>query len=71
MERIIAVHSNCYHGFSIQEALDGIAAAAFRYIEPTAPKGWTQHVFPDQSLPRLWQVQDRLLEKGLIPLAML
>ena len=32
MGRIIAVNSNCYHGYSIEQAIDGIAAAGFRYI---------------------------------------
>ena len=49
-ERIIAVNSNCYHGYSIEEAIAGIKAAGFRYIELTATKGWTEHVFPDQPL---------------------
>ena len=70
MERIIAANSNCYHGFSIEDAIDGIAAAGFRYIELTATKGWTEHVFPDQSFHRLWQVKQRLAEKGLTPFAM-
>ena len=42
MGRIIAVNSNCYHGYSIEQAIDGIAAAGFRYIELTATKGWTE-----------------------------
>lgn len=70
LKRIIAVNSNCYHGYSIEEAIDGIAAAGFHYIELTATKGWTEHVFPDQSFERLWSVKDRLAEKGLIPFAM-
>ncbi|MEG2252469.1 MAG: sugar phosphate isomerase/epimerase, partial [Clostridia bacterium] len=32
MKRIIAVNSNCYHGFSIEDAIRGIHAAGFRYI---------------------------------------
>ena len=44
MGRIIAVNSNCYHGYSIEQAIDGITAAGFRYIELTATKGWTEHV---------------------------
>lgn len=69
-KRIIAVNSNCYHGFSIEEAIAGTRAAGFHYIELTATKGWTEHVFPDQSLSRLLEVQ-RLLEKNeLIPFAM-
>lgn len=69
-ERIIAVDSNCYHGYSIEEAIAGIRAAGFRYIELTATKGWTEHVFPDQSFQRLLEVKDRLDEAGLIPFAM-
>lgn len=70
MERIIAVNSNCYHGYSIEEAIAGIQAAGFRYIELTATKGWTEHVFPDQSFERLLQVKDLLQEAGLTPFAM-
>ena len=39
-ERIIAVNSNCYHGYPIEEAIVGIRAAGFRYIELTATKGF-------------------------------
>ena len=69
-DRIIAVNSNCYHGYSIEEAIAGIRAAGFHYIELTATKGWTEHVFPDQSFQRLLEVKDKLDEAGLIPFAM-
>lgn len=68
-KRIIAVNSNCYHGFSIEEAVAGIKAAGFKYIELTATKGWTEHVFPDRSFKRALEVQDLLEENGLIPFA--
>ena len=48
----------------------GIKAAGFKYIELTATKGWTEHVFPDQSFKRALEVQDLLEENGLIPFAM-
>ena len=70
MSRIIAVNSNCYHGLSIKEAIAGIKAAGFRYIELTATKGWTEHVFPDQSFERLLEVKDMLDAAGLIPFSM-
>ncbi len=38
MQHIIAVNSNCYHGYSIEEAIEGISAAGFRYIELTATR---------------------------------
>lgn len=69
-KRIIAVNSNCYHGYPIEDAIAGIKAAGFRYIELTATKGWTEHVFPDQSFARLLEVQDLLEQSGLIPFAM-
>lgn len=69
-KRIIAVNSNCYHGYSIEEAIAGIKAAGFRYVELTATKGWTEHIFPDQSFARLLEVKDLLDENGIIPFAM-
>lgn len=68
-DRIIAVNSNCYHGYPIEEAIRGISEAGFRYIELTATKGWTEHVFPDQSFRSLLRVQDLLERYKLIPFA--
>ena len=65
-KRIIGVNSNCYHGYSIEEALEGIAAAGFHYVELTATKGWTEHVFPNQSFEKLCAVKDKMDE--LLPL---
>ncbi len=70
MNRIVAVNSNCYHGFPIEEAIEGIRAAGFHYIELTATKGWTEHVFPDQPFERLLEVKDMLDAAGLKPFAM-
>lgn len=69
-KRIIAVNSNCYHGFSIEEALDGIKDAGFQYIELTATKGWTEHVFPDQSFEYLLKIKNKMKELGIIPFSM-
>lgn len=70
MKRIIAVNSNCYHGFSIEEAIDGIQAAGFHYIELTATKGWTEHVFPTMSFACLWSIKDRLKQADITPFSM-
>lgn len=70
MDRIIGVNSNCYHGYSIEEALEGISRAGFRYVELTATKGWTEHVFPTMSFAYLNSVKNKLKETGLIPFAM-
>jgi L-ribulose-5-phosphate 3-epimerase len=70
MKRIIAANSNCYHGFSIEEAIDGIQTAGFHYIELTATKGWTEHVFPTMSFNYLNSVKDRLDSAGLRPFSL-
>lgn len=70
MKRIIAANSNCYHGYSLEDAVSGIKAAGFRYIELTATKGWTEHVFPSQSFERLLRVKELLADNGLIPFSM-
>lgn len=70
MNRMIGVNSNCYHGYSIEAAIDGISAAGFRYIELTATKGWTEHVFPDQKFLELQSLKNRLKAAGLKPFAM-
>lgn len=69
-KRIIGVNSNCYHGYSIEEALEGIAAAGFHYVELTATKGWTEHVFPNQSFEKLCAVKDKMDELGLVPFSL-
>lgn len=70
MERIIGVNSNCYHGYSIEEALDGIRDAGFHYVELTATKGWTEHVFPTQSFEYLSGLRNRMENMDLFPFAM-
>lgn len=70
MKRIVAVNSNCYHGYSVEQALEGIAAAGFHYVELTATKGWTEHVFPDQSFAALCKVKDKLAALGLTAFSM-
>ena len=70
LKRIIAVNSNCYHGYTLEEAIAGISAAGFKYIELTATKGWTEHVFPTMSLNELWAVKKKLQAANLVPFSM-
>lgn len=65
MDRIIAVNSNTYHGYSLEEALEGIAAAGFHYVELTATKGWTEHVSYDMSFAELLAIKSKLKELNL------
>ena len=53
MKRIIGVNSNCYHGYSIEEALEGIHKAGFHYVELTATKGPSMF-FQHRRFPICW-----------------
>ena len=70
MKKIIAVNSNTYHGFDLEEAIAGIKKAGFDYIELTATKGWTEHVFPTMSLRELYRIKDQLQKVGLNPISL-
>lgn len=70
MKRIIGVNSNTYHKYSIQDAIAGISIAGFKYIELTATKGWTEHVFPTMSFEELCKIKDELKNLGIIPFSM-
>ena len=70
MERIIAVNTNCYHGYSIEEAIEGISAAGYKYIELTATKGWTEHVFPTMSFSKLEKIKELCTLKEITPIAL-
>ncbi len=70
MKRIIAVNSNTYHGYSMQDAIVGIGAAGYKHIELTATKGWTEHVFPTMSFEELCKIKDELKTNGIIPFSL-
>ena len=64
-ERKLIVNSNCYHGYSVEEAIAGTKKAGFKHIELTATKGWTEHIFPSFAFSRLLAIS-HLLERSNI-----
>ena len=69
MKHIVSVSTNTYHGFSVDEALEGIARAGFQYVELTAVRGWTEHIMPDHDEAQLKHVEDKLKDLGLACIA--
>ncbi|MGQ9623602.1 MAG: sugar phosphate isomerase/epimerase family protein [Candidatus Caldatribacteriaceae bacterium] len=43
MFSFLAVSTNTYHGFSLHNALSGIALAGFRFVEMACVRDWTNH----------------------------
>ena len=44
MQNPLAGHTNTYHTYSLEQALEGIAGAGYRHVELSAVTGWTEHV---------------------------
>lgn len=63
-------HTNSYHTYSLEQALDGIAAAGFKYVELSAVRGWTEHVPLDADEKTLGKIQRMLNERGLIAVSL-
>ena len=63
-------HTNSYHTYSLEEALEGIAAAGFKFVELGAVRGWTEHVPLDADGATLSQIQRMLNKVGLIPVSL-
>jgi L-ribulose-5-phosphate 3-epimerase len=70
MKDIIAVSTNTYHGFGVDEALEGIAAAGFKYVELTAVRGWTAHIMPDMPAEELDRIYRKMKSLGLSCIAL-
>jgi L-ribulose-5-phosphate 3-epimerase len=70
MSNTIAVSTNTYHGFTLDQALAGISAAGFKYVELCAVKGWTEHVMPHMSKDELEAIKKKVADYGLTPVAL-
>ena len=63
-------HTNSYHTYSIEEALEGIAAAGYRYVELSAVRGWTEHVPLEADAKELGRIQRMMNSLGLVSLSL-
>jgi sugar phosphate isomerase/epimerase len=61
----LAVSTNSYHSYSLEEALAGIAAAGFTSVELSSVPGWTEHVLRESDAAELQRVASLLREHGL------
>jgi sugar phosphate isomerase/epimerase len=65
MENQIGVSTNSYHGFSVDEALEGIAAAGFKQVELNAVKGWTEHIMPTMGESEIKRIIKKMSGLGI------
>lgn len=70
MKNAFAVSTNTYHGFGLDEALNGIAKAGFKNVEYTAVKGWTEHLSASMCSAEIDEVLRKTKARGLAPLGL-
>jgi L-ribulose-5-phosphate 3-epimerase len=63
-------HTNTYHTYSLEEALEGISAAGFRFVELTAVRGWTEHVPLEADAKTLGGIQRMMNQLGLVAISL-
>ncbi|MDQ4044521.1 MAG: sugar phosphate isomerase/epimerase, partial [Chloroflexota bacterium] len=66
----LAVSTNSYHSYSLEEALAGIAAAGFTSVELSSVPGWTEHVRRDATDAELDRVRKQVDDAGLTAISM-
>ena len=66
----LAGHTNSYHTYSLEEALEGIAGAGYRYVELSAVPGWTEHVPLGADGKTLGGIQRMMNQLGLIAVSL-
>lgn len=70
MKNRLGGHTNSYHTYSLEEALEGIDAAGYKYVELSAVRGWTEHIPLDADGKTLGRVQRMLNKLNLIPISL-
>lgn len=70
MKNRVGVSTNTYHGFNLDQALEGVSKAGFKYVELTGVAGWTEHVRSEMDLGELDNVKALLRKYDLEVIAL-
>ena len=65
MNNILAGHTNSYHTYGLDESLEGIAQAGFKFVELSAVRGWTEHVPLEATDAQLDEIKAKMDKLGL------
>ena len=66
----LAVSTNTYHSYSLDEALGGIAAAGFTSVELSSVPGWTEHVPRNADDDEIKRIGELVARHGLTPISL-
>ncbi len=66
----LCLNSNTYHGFPLEDAIEGASRAGLRLIELSAVAGYTEHVMPDADDALLAQLRESMARRGIRAVAL-
>jgi len=66
----LAVSTNSYHSYELEDALAGIAAAGFTSVELSSVPGWTEHVPRNASDDELKKIGELVASHGLTAISL-
>lgn len=61
----LCLNSNTYHGFTLDDAIDGASAAGLELIELAAVAGYTEHVSASMDVETIQEIGARLAVRGI------
>lgn len=70
MNNLICIKTNCYKGFGLDEMLEGIKKAGFKYLELSATPGNSSGISRFEPFNKLCEIREKIKNKGLIPLSL-
>jgi L-ribulose-5-phosphate 3-epimerase len=70
MHNHLCLNGNTYHGFTLDDAVEGARRSRIRYMELAAVRGWTEHVSVDMTDAQIREVRDLLSESDITPLGL-
>jgi sugar phosphate isomerase/epimerase len=71
VERLVLGSTIVFAPYSIDQAMEGLAEAGYRYCEIGAVKGWFEHIDPDTvSDQEIGRIQTKLGDLGLTPISL-
>lgn len=70
MDNAVCLNSNTYHGFSLEDAVEGAREAGIHYIEVAAVAGYTPHVAPEMTEEDIDGVKRLFDDNGLTAVGM-
>lgn len=70
MDNVVCLNSNSYHGFSLEDAVEGARRAGIKFIEVAAVQGYTPHAAAEMSDEEIARIASLFADNDITPVGM-